>query len=210
MTKLALRSTLLAGLALACAAPVASADSIVFIDGGNVAVSQPDGSGKVQLTDGGGWHSPTQADDGTIAAVDTNQIVVMAKDGRVLRRIATPKDVRTSNGGSFSGTPVNLSFSPDGTKLAYAYVESQLPRRVVVRQHPAHRPLHDRRLRPGDVARGLRQPAGRQQPGVDRQRQGAGLRRRATSTSTSTRSTPATTTTSTGSARTAPTSATAS
>ena len=98
MTKLALRSTLLAGLALACAAPVASADSIVFLDGGNVAVSQPDGSGKVQLTDGGDWHSPTQSDDGTIAAVNgVGEIVLMAKDGRVLRTITTPKGVKSSN-----------------------------------------------------------------------------------------------------------------
>ena len=128
MTKLALRTTLLAGLALACSAPIASADSIVFLEGGNVAVSQPDGSGKVQLTDGGGWHSPTQADDGTIAAVnDVEDIVVMAKDGRVVRTITTPKGVKASNGGYFSGTPVNLSFSPDGSKLAYAYVEALCP-----------------------------------------------------------------------------------
>ncbi len=128
MKKNALRTTLLAGLALACSAPVAAADSIVFIDGGNVAVSQPDGSGKVQLTDGGGWHSPTQADDGTIAAVnDVHEIVVMAKDGRVLRKITTPSGVKTSNGGYFSGTPQQLSFSPDGSKIAYAYVEVNCP-----------------------------------------------------------------------------------
>jgi WD40-like Beta Propeller Repeat len=128
MIKNALRTTLLAGLALACSAPVAGADSIVFIDGGNVAVSQPDGSGKVQLTDGGGWHSPTQSDNGTIAAVnDVEDIVVMAKDGRVIRKIDTPSGVKASNGGYFSGTPVNLSFSPDGTKIAYAYVEALCP-----------------------------------------------------------------------------------
>ena len=122
------RSTLLAGLALACAAPVASADSIVFLDGGNVAVSQPDGSGKVQLTDGGDWHSPTQADDGTVAAVDGGgDIVVMAKDGRVIRTITTPKGVKASNGGHFAGEPVGLSFSPDGARIAYAYVEPLCP-----------------------------------------------------------------------------------
>ncbi|HEX2086788.1 MAG TPA: hypothetical protein VHF89_14005 [Solirubrobacteraceae bacterium] len=122
------RSLLLAGLGLACAAPVAGADSIVFIDGGNVAVSQPDGSGKLQLTDGGGWHSPTQADDGTIAAVnDVHEIVVMARDGRVIRRIATPQGVKASNGGSFAGVPQQLSFSPDGTKIAYSYVEALCP-----------------------------------------------------------------------------------
>jgi hypothetical protein len=128
MPKLALRSTLLAALALACAAPAASADSIVFLDGGNVAVSEPDGSGKVQLTDGGSWHSPTQADDGTIAAVNgVGDIVVMAKDGRVLRTIETPKGVKASNAGYFAGEPLNLSFSPDGSHIAYSYVEALCP-----------------------------------------------------------------------------------
>src|SRR3712207_741908 len=128
MLKNALRTTLLAGLALACTAPVAAADSIVFLDGGNVSVSQPDGSGKVQLTDGGDWHSPTQSDDGTIAAVNgVGEIVVMAKDGRVLRTITTPKGVKASNAGYFAGEPVNLSFSPDGSKIAYSYVEALCP-----------------------------------------------------------------------------------
>ncbi|HEX8206357.1 MAG TPA: hypothetical protein VF587_09895 [Solirubrobacteraceae bacterium] len=128
MIKNALRTTLLAGLAAACLAPAASADGIVFLDGGNVAVSQPDGSGKVQLTDGGEWHSPTQADDGTIAAVNgVGEIVVMAKDGRVLRTITTPKGVKASNGGYFAGEPVGLSLSPDGSRIAYSYVEALCP-----------------------------------------------------------------------------------
>jgi dipeptidyl aminopeptidase/acylaminoacyl peptidase len=128
MIKNVLRTTLLTGLAAACLAPAASADSIVFLEGGNVAVAQPDGSGKVQLTDGGDWHSPTQADDGTIAAVNgVGDIVVMAKDGRVLRTITTPKGVKASNAGSFAGEPVGLSFSPDGSKIAYSYVEALCP-----------------------------------------------------------------------------------
>ena len=64
LTRLLLATGLLA-FALSAAA---NADSIVYIDQGNVWSAQPDGSGKVQLTTGGGWHSPTQADDGTIAA----------------------------------------------------------------------------------------------------------------------------------------------
>ena len=123
-----LRSTLLAtGAAVLCCASVASADSIVYLDQGNVWTAQPDGTGKVQLTDGGGWHSPTQADDGTIAAVaNTNEIVVMAKDGREIRRITT-KEAKSSNGGVFAPVPKQLSFSPDGTKIAYAYVEALCP-----------------------------------------------------------------------------------
>lgn len=128
MIKNVLRTSVLGCVAAACLAPPASADSIVFLDGGNVAVSQPDGSGKVQLTDGGDWHSPTQADDGTIAAVNgVGEIVVMAKDGQVLRTITTPKGVKASNAGYFSGEPVGLSFSPDGSRIAYSYVEPLCP-----------------------------------------------------------------------------------
>lgn len=78
-----------------------TADSIVYVDGGNVFSASPDGSTRVQLTDGGDWHSPTQSDDGTIAAVKgTGPIHVMARDGRPLRTIAT-KEAMTADGGWF-------------------------------------------------------------------------------------------------------------
>lgn len=106
---------------------VAAADSLVYIDGGNVWSSTPDGGHKVRLTEGGGWHSPTQSDDGTIAAVQgTGGIQVMARDGRPIRTITTPT-ARTGNGGTFAGRPVDLSFSPDGTKIAYSYVALSCP-----------------------------------------------------------------------------------
>jgi hypothetical protein len=50
---------LIAGLLLLAAPAAAQADSIVYIDQGNVWSAHPDGRGKVQLTTGGGWHSPT-------------------------------------------------------------------------------------------------------------------------------------------------------
>lgn len=118
---------LAAGLAALAVPAVASADSIVYIDHGNVWSATPDGSRKVQLTTGGGWHSPTQADDGTLAAVQgTGPIVVMARDGRPLRTITTPP-ARSGDGGTFAPNPVQLSFSPDGTKIAYAYVAYSCP-----------------------------------------------------------------------------------
>jgi hypothetical protein len=127
MTRLPLKPLLIAGAALAIAAPAASADSIVYIDHGNVFSARPDGSGKVQLTDGGQWHSPTQADDGTIAAVQgTGPITVMARDGRVLRTITTPS-AKSGDGGTFAPRPVDLSFSPDGSKIAYSYVANSCP-----------------------------------------------------------------------------------
>ena len=106
---------------------MASADSIVYIDQGNVWSATPDGARKVQLTTGGSWHSPTQADDGTIAAVQgTGPIQVMARDGRPLRTITT-QPAKSGDGGTFAPHPVQLSFSPDGSKLAYSYVAYSCP-----------------------------------------------------------------------------------
>lgn len=127
MTRSPLRSLLLAGVLLACAAPIASADSIVYVDDGDVWSSHPDGSGKVRLTDGGSWHSPTQSDDGTIAAVQgTGPIVVMSRDGRPLHTITT-QQAPSADGGTFAARPVALSFSPDGSKIAYSYVAYSCP-----------------------------------------------------------------------------------
>ncbi len=124
-TRLLIAAAVASGALLAPAA--ASADSIVYIDGGNVWTAQPDGSGKVQLTSGGSWHSPTQSDDGTIAAVQgTGPIVVMAKDGRPIRTITTAQ-AKSGDGGTFAARPVQLSFSPDGSKIAYAYVANSCP-----------------------------------------------------------------------------------
>ncbi len=118
---------LAAGLACFALPAAAQADSIVYIDGGNVWSASPDGAQKVQLTDGGDWHSPTQADDGTIAAVQgTGPIQVMAADGRPLHTITTPT-AKSGDGGTFAPRPVELSFSPDGSKIAYAYVANSCP-----------------------------------------------------------------------------------
>src|SRR4051812_11008898 len=121
------RSLIAAGL-LALALPAAAtADSIVYIDQGNVWSATPDGARKVQLTTGGGWHSPTQADDGTVAAVQgTGPIVVMARDGRPLHTITT-LEAKSGDGGTFAARPVELAFSPDGTKIAYAYLAYSCP-----------------------------------------------------------------------------------
>lgn len=114
--------------ALAIAAP-ASASSIVYIKDGNVWVSSPDAATSRQLTTGGNWHSPTQADDGTIAAVQGADapITIMNGYGQVIRTIATPSGAAISNGGTFAARPVNLDFSPGGTKIAYEYASSSCP-----------------------------------------------------------------------------------
>jgi Tol biopolymer transport system component len=118
---------LLAGVAVLAAGASAHADSIVYVDGGNVWSASPDGARKVQLTDGGDWHSPTQADDGTIAAVKgLGPIQVLAADGRPIRTITT-EPARSGDGGTFAARPVQLSFSPDGSRIAYSYVANSCP-----------------------------------------------------------------------------------
>lgn len=121
------RLILAAGLLALFAPAAANADSIVYIDQGNVWSATPDGSHKVQLTSGGGWHSPTQADDGRIAAVQgAGPIQVMAPNGRPLHTITTPP-AKSGDGGTFAPNPGNLSFSPDGTKIAYDYIAYSCP-----------------------------------------------------------------------------------
>jgi Tol biopolymer transport system component len=123
------RTLLAAALALAAlAAPAAaSASSIVYIDHGNVWSARPDGSHKLRLTSGGHWHSPTQSDDGRVAAVQgTGPIRLLARNGRLLHTITT-KPARSADGGTFAPRPVDLSLSPDGSKLAYSYVANSCP-----------------------------------------------------------------------------------
>jgi hypothetical protein len=50
----------------------------------------------------------------------------MARDGKVLRTITTPS-AKSGDGGTFAPRPVDLSFSPDGSKIAYSYVANSCP-----------------------------------------------------------------------------------
>lgn len=50
----------------------------------------------------------------------------MARDGRPLRTIIT-QTAPTAGGGTFAPRPVSLSFSPDGSKIAYSYVAGSCP-----------------------------------------------------------------------------------
>jgi hypothetical protein len=122
------RILLLAATALAvCAAP-ASADSIVYLKDGNVWLSAPDGSQARQLTTGGRWSSPSQADDGTIVAADGSTIVRI--DRATGRRLSTLPvvggDVTDTPGDAdkFIG-PLNPKVSPDGTQVAYWFMHKE-------------------------------------------------------------------------------------
>lgn len=92
-------------------------DSIAYLKGGNVWLSTPDGTQGYQLTFGGGWDSPSQADDGTIMAVNGGQTYRLTPSGTPVGApvptIFQGADPTTSHG------PFGVRISPDGTKRAY-------------------------------------------------------------------------------------------
>jgi hypothetical protein len=113
---------LTAVLVLAAAAP-ASADSLVFIRGDNIWLSNPDGTGQFQVTFDGTaaapYESPSQSDDGTIVAIretpgTRRQIYRMTQGGALLNPpINTPAP----------GTgAIDAKVSPDGRLVAYWFV----------------------------------------------------------------------------------------
>lgn len=122
---------LVIGAAAACAAPaVATADSLVFILDANVWLAQPDGSGRYQVTTNGTpdnpYRSPTQSDDGTIAAGYGNEIVRMRQNGSVLNRMDPPPLTNTLSH-PVDGAPVDVAISPNGQSIVYTLVDVQCP-----------------------------------------------------------------------------------
>ncbi|HEY2596086.1 MAG TPA: PASTA domain-containing protein, partial [Chloroflexota bacterium] len=113
-TSIAVLTAVTASLALA--AGQAGAASIVFMKGGNVWLASPDGSVVRQVTSGGGWDSPSQADDGTILAQRGTQLFRMGRGGNPL----APAINTTFTGApaTWAG-PVNAVISPDGVNQAY-------------------------------------------------------------------------------------------
>src|SRR4051794_34135179 len=115
-TTLAL-TAILATLGLANAS-TASADSIVYVEDGDVFLINPDGTGNHQVTSSGTYWSPSQADDGTIVAVKdaspVDHLVRMNQAGQELSEFAPA--VAASNA---SNRLDDAAVSPDGTKVAY-------------------------------------------------------------------------------------------
>ena len=99
------------------AAAPAGASSLTYIKGGNVWLTDPGGAKQYQVTFDGGYSSPSQADDGTIVALQNRRPVRMDRSGRQLN--APVDGIGTDpNGGEFYG-PYEPKVSPDGKRIAY-------------------------------------------------------------------------------------------
>src|SRR3954451_14853857 len=77
-------------LLLLAGAASARADSIAYIKDGNVWLSTPDGSRQYQVTSSGGYSDVSQADDGTMIALNGVRLHRLARDGSVLADFDTP------------------------------------------------------------------------------------------------------------------------
>jgi WD40 repeat protein len=117
-------------VAVAIAAPAASADSIAYVKNGDVYLSTTDGARQYRVTATGGYSDVSQADDGTMIALHGVRLHRLSRTGRVLADFDTPvSDTRPAPAKTFYG-PFDPAISPDGTKVAYTYywmTQSQSP-----------------------------------------------------------------------------------
>jgi hypothetical protein len=96
----------------------AQADSLVFIKGGDVWLT--DGARLARVTTDGGYESSSQADDGTIVAVqNVNGNRYLIRMNRTGKRLNAPVTTVTPDTTSFG--PLNAKVSPDGKLVAYVF-----------------------------------------------------------------------------------------
>lgn len=99
--------------------------SLVFIRNGNVWVAEPDGTGQRQVTTGGGYESPSMSDDGRIAAIRGDDLVVMWVDGTRIAQFEPPTLFIEGSCSTIHETPpVEAAISPDGTKIVWSQLRS--------------------------------------------------------------------------------------
>lgn len=108
----------------------AGTGSIVFIKDHNVWLAGSDGTGQYQVTEDGTyeqpWRSPSQADDGTIAASHYSEIVRMKQNGKILNTIDPPALVNSVSHPT-DGVPVDVAISPNGKVIAWSFVSYECP-----------------------------------------------------------------------------------
>ncbi|MGZ4248086.1 MAG: hypothetical protein ACXVUE_07240 [Solirubrobacteraceae bacterium] len=124
------RLLIAAGVGLLCAAAPAGADSIAYIKDNNIWLARPDGTGQVQVTHDGTatmpYRSPSQADNGTIAAGHGGDLVTLAQSGQPLAQF-TPPIATDSTGQIVSDVPQQAAISPNAQMIAYVYSQPSCP-----------------------------------------------------------------------------------
>src|SRR4051794_3139321 len=120
----ALPALLTALLACGACASTAHAGSIAFVRGDNVWVAAPDGTHQAQVTTGRRFASPSQADDGTIVAIDDGNALYRMTQAGALRNAPVFTWLGLGGGNGFSG-PYLPRVSPDGTKIAFGFFHTQ-------------------------------------------------------------------------------------
>src|SRR3954447_14970432 len=99
-----MRLIALTGLLITCAlASTAHAGSIAFVRGDNVWVAAPDGTHQAQVTTGRRFASPSQADDGTIVAIDDGNALYRMTQAGALRNAPVFTWLGLGGGNGFSG-----------------------------------------------------------------------------------------------------------
>ena len=105
----------------------AIASSLVYLKSGDVYLGSPDGAVARQLTTGGGFESPSQADDGTVVAIERGEadgfkLGYVHRMTRTGEAIGAPTRCGPENSTSYAG-PLGAEVSPDGELLAFHYFQ---------------------------------------------------------------------------------------
>ncbi|HTU16145.1 MAG TPA: hypothetical protein VMF31_13225 [Solirubrobacterales bacterium] len=93
----------------------ASADSVVYVKGGDVWLAEPDGGGQFRVTSTGGYSYASQSENGVIVAAKENRIHRISRGGTVEAEL--PTIVQSSD---WHG-PFEPQISPDGKTVAYEF-----------------------------------------------------------------------------------------
>jgi hypothetical protein len=112
----------MAAFLLAVTAPGrAPASSLVFIREGNVWLASPDGATQYPITGAGDYSDPSQADDGTITALEApGQFVRLDRTGGAV--VPPFYGIGSAAGSTMFEGPYRPRISPDAAHIAYSFV----------------------------------------------------------------------------------------